>query len=199
MSYSIISKIDLLTKNEKITGKVQVVYEGTEVDNIQVLTLKLFNGGNKAIVKSDFDGPIRIEFKNGVKILSTESLSIKPDNLELTFVGYETYILIEPLLLNSKDSMTFKFIGDGKFELLSIAGRIKDINSIKYEPNKDSRRMFLAGNFVGGILVCFTLKKVMDMFHIYDPKLYWLLLVVSSVVYFAIAPFSAKLLFGKRK
>ena len=131
IAYRVRSAIDLLTSNERLEGKVKVLYEGVEVENIQVLELKVFNGGNSAIVKSDFEGPLKIRFPNTRKILSAQLVSATPVDLAISFATGRNELLIDPLLLNRKDAMQFKIILSGDYMPIEISGRIKDVVKIK--------------------------------------------------------------------
>src|ERR1700719_931904 len=155
LSYTILSNIELLTKNEKVTGKVQVLYEGHEVNNIQVLTLKLFNGGNTSIDKTDFNEDIKIEFPSPTKILSVELVSTRPKDLSVSCDDISPNgVIIFPLLLNGGDEITYKFIGDGELKDFTITGRIKDISSIKKVKEKTSLFPLTA---ISGLLLVSTI------------------------------------------
>jgi hypothetical protein len=153
LSYRVLYVVNLLSRDEELKGRVKILFDGNEVTNIQLLTLRLFNGGNTSIVKSDFEGPMKVEFNGNVRILSSELIQAVPENLEVAFDASAQNIMIYPLLLNGNDSMTFKLIIEGKFESLRILGRIRDIRAIKNLEIKNSFIQFYIAIALSALLI----------------------------------------------
>ena len=144
LSYEIISNTSLVSiddSDDVVTGRIEILFEGHSVENVNLAITRLVNSGNVPIVKDDYDSPIKFEFGVEAEIFSVKVIQSKPENLMPTmFVHYASPhiklkslkgpIEIEPLLLNSKDEFTFKVLGSniGK---ISAGGRIVGVKEIK--------------------------------------------------------------------
>ena len=130
LSYEITSNTQLLGVKDEIQGKVQVLYEGEEVKNVHLLTLKFSNTGNQSISSGDYERPLSIKINPEAKILTHEIVEEEPENLGVTVELEGSKLSFSPVLLNSKDSFSVKalisdFEGDPE-----IDGRIVGVKSI---------------------------------------------------------------------
>jgi hypothetical protein len=160
ISFRILYQIDLLSRNEQLENKVKILYEGVEVTNIQILTIKVVNSGNIPIVKSDFDTPLKLELNGKVRILGLERISANPPYLEVSYETNHNYLLVEPLLLNSRDWLIFKLIAEGRVTSIKASGRIKDIHTIKNWEDKKSAFDLYMTFCMGGFTVLLLLAAV---------------------------------------
>ena len=62
LSYEILSKTSLLTNKEKLEGKIKILYDDNEVQNVKFLEIKILNTGNIGIPSSDYERPLRFIF-----------------------------------------------------------------------------------------------------------------------------------------
>lgn len=130
LSFEITSNTQLLGVKDEIQGKVQVLYEGKEVKNVHLLTVKITNSGNQSISSSDYERPLSIEVSSESKILTHEVVDQEPTNLGVSIDVRENEIIVAPTLLNEKDSFSIKALVsdfDGK---ANIDGRINGVKSI---------------------------------------------------------------------
>ena len=109
LSYDIISNVSLLEVENDLQKKVKVLYEGSEVKNVHLLTLRFINNGNQPIDGNDYAGPIKISFNDNAVILTCEIIDEEPVNLGLKLCKTENVLLLPPLLLNSKDAFLSKY------------------------------------------------------------------------------------------
>lgn len=132
LSFEVIAETSLLTTKEKIEGKLKILFNDQEVENVKFIEIKIINSGNIGIPATDFERPIKIKFPETSKILSCEVVENYPDSLNTKTLLNETGISIEPLLINSKDYFILKtIVSNIEREDFTIEARIKDVNEIK--------------------------------------------------------------------
>jgi hypothetical protein len=110
-----------------------VLFDGDPLLDVSIVELKIWNGGNKTILKADYDGQFRFTFQQDAKILSvdlkeaTKNIAEKPEDIyEFT----SEHVLIKPLNLNPEETIVLKvlitprFNGEIKQNGKIIGGRI---------------------------------------------------------------------------
>jgi hypothetical protein len=145
-----------LTSAEEVSGKIKLYYEESQDSKIQIkdgllLIIKFINDGDIPIKSEDFDEPISISFRPDADILSAEIIRIKPESLKPELDISKHKIILKPLLLNQKDTITVKMVlmKFRKSSSININGRIVDIPEIKaVEQKKKYRGLFNIKRFV---------------------------------------------------
>lgn len=133
LSYKILSYTPLVIR-DVIGEKLQIVFEGKPVEDVYLSIIKIYNSGNTPIVSNDYERPINLYFGENSQILTNEVIEKNPDNLEVTTHIEGTKIMLDPLLLNKKDSITLKIIlsqPDISNNNINIDGRIVGVKEIK--------------------------------------------------------------------
>ena len=130
LSYEVISKNELLTVREELEGRLQVLYEGQPARDICLLVVKLFNSGNVPVSASDYERPISLSTGASSKVLSGAVTAVDPENLAATIEIAESRVILDPILLNSKDSVTLKLLVSDFGGNLSVDGRVLGVRSI---------------------------------------------------------------------
>jgi hypothetical protein len=131
IAYEVVSKNQLLTVREELEGRLQVLYEGQPARDICLLVLKLLNTGNVAIATADYERPVSFSTGQSSKILSAVVTELDPDNLIVVLKSEESKVLIDPVLLNSKDSITIKLLVSDFSGTISTDGRIIGVKAIE--------------------------------------------------------------------
>lgn len=151
ISYDILSKTSLLTSKEKVEGKIKILYNEEEVQNVNFLEIKILNTGNISIPSSDYERPLRFIFETEAKILSAEIIKSEPESLTTVLNITQNEMVVQPVLMNSKDSMTLKAIvsnaTDGE---IIVDGRIKDVKDIK---KQGESYMSIVFGMIGAVLI----------------------------------------------
>ena len=82
---------------------------------------------------SDYEKPILISVGDKSTIISAVITEVDPKDLAIDFVVSKNCVNIKPVLLNPKDSVTFKFILLDSKEVgeISVSSRIVGVKSIK--------------------------------------------------------------------
>ena len=152
ITYEILSKYNLLTSKEKLEGKIKVLYEGIEVNDVQFLLIRIENSGKVGIPKSDYERPISFIFEPETAIISGEVTFAKPASLitNLDIID-QNEIVLNPVLMNSKDVLEIKLILANTIdEKFSVDGRIKDVKDILKKKPSIFPYIFA---FIGAIMV----------------------------------------------
>lgn len=132
LSYEILSSSSLLTSKEKLEGKIKILYNEQEVQNVNFLEIKVLNTGNIGISASDYERPLRFIYSSEAKILTAEIIKSEPESLTTDLTIFQNEIVIQPILMNSKDYLVIKAIVSNSIDQEFIVdGRIKDVKDIK--------------------------------------------------------------------
>jgi hypothetical protein len=159
LSVKVLNETRLLTTSEVKEGKINVTYNGVEVNDIIIVNLLFMSLGRSPIVTSDFETPIEIRF--GCPILSAKITRVVPNNLNVDYRMEKSSIFISPLLLNANDRFAIKILLPQLKYDLSISARIKDVKNIILLSSSDrlNNIMYKIGiiiTFVSGFLSIFN-------------------------------------------
>jgi len=130
LSYEIISRTPLLSVEDEVKGKVQILFDGNPVQDIHLVVLKIINSGNVPIVSTDYERPVSLSFGENPRILTAEVSETDPDNLEISVDIQATKVMLDPVLLNGGDSITLKFLVS-QLDEINIDGRIIGVKDIR--------------------------------------------------------------------
>jgi len=130
LSYDIITfPTPLLSVDNEVKGKVQVLFDGNPVQDVYLVTLEFINSGNVPIVPADYVRRVSVSFGESARILTCEVVKTDPDNLEASVDIEATRVALEPVLLNSGDAITLKFLVSG-FDVIEFDGRIVGVKHV---------------------------------------------------------------------
>lgn len=161
LSYEILSKTSLLTNREKLEGKIKILYENQEVKNVKFLEIKILNTGNVGIPSSDYEKPLRFIFEEKAKILTSEIVKSEPKSLTTSLNIRQNEIILQPILMNSKDYIVIKVLVSNLInEEIIIDGRIKDVKDIKKQHESKTNLIFA---FIGAILFTVGMIQTIKM------------------------------------
>jgi hypothetical protein len=133
LSYDVSVFADVLTVGGGLKGKIQVLYQGTPVDNIRLMVVRIYNDGNVPIVQADWDEHLTVSFGKEATLLTVEILETKPKEVNPQYAIESGALGFEPFLLNPGDSFTMKFLvaRAERKPGLSVKGRIVGVSEIK--------------------------------------------------------------------
>jgi hypothetical protein len=136
LSYEIVSSSSLLSLDRQIKGKVKILYDGIEVEKVHLIVIRVYNSGNTPIKSGDYERPIKFSFGPSARILSFEVTETEPDNLDVGVTPDENSVSVDPLLLNSKDSILLTALVSEFDGLVNSDARIVGIKSIQEVDSK---------------------------------------------------------------
>lgn len=131
-SYEIISDMPLIVVGEeKEKGKLEIRYEGKEIEQAYIGTIRIFNSGNVPIDKGDFATPIAICSSKAGQILTAEIVDREPDDLQASIDIRDGEVVLSPTLINRGDALTLRIICTTPCTGMVVKGRIKGVKRIK--------------------------------------------------------------------
>jgi hypothetical protein len=137
ISYKVVTDTPLLSLKEEVKGRVQVLFDAKPVGNSRLVVLKIFNSGNVPILPTDYIEPIKLGFGVNTEILDSEVLETVPTDIKDKAKAPNTKddiggVMLEPLLLNSRDSITLKVLlaQTHLTKEVKVTGRIVGIKQI---------------------------------------------------------------------
>lgn len=96
----------IVDTRSSINKRSKSIRKGTE------LVLRIWNSGNETIEESDYRSPIKFIFGKGAKVLHAEILETTKESLRSrannAFKSSVNTVILEPVLLNSKDTIEFR-------------------------------------------------------------------------------------------
>lgn len=160
--YEIISNAPVLNNPEFVKNRVELLLDGSPVSDASLIILKLWNAGNISIQSRDFEeAPITFSFRdaNGqdVEIINADILDTEPSSVKsrafLTFIHGD--LKLKPLLLNSKDSITFRILLARSFKEMDVDIRIADVKGI--------RKVDTTQNQVNGLHIIYLITALLSI------------------------------------
>jgi ABC-type amino acid transport system permease subunit len=154
LSFEIISNTPILSKAKEIADKIQLLYDGKPVNNVNLIIIKITNSGNIPIIRTDYERPIAFYFDSKSKVLDAEVIKTVPDDLKIKLNTSNDKIILEPVLLNEADSLTLKIILSEYNGAIRPDARILGIKAIldKTNKGKNSLLLLLLGFVLGFVL-----------------------------------------------
>ena len=113
------------------TDQLSIFYKDAVVKSLRVASIKFKNYGFLPIRSDDFHEAIEIKLIGTLRILDCQIKALNPTNLKLRYSIDDQSILIEPTLLNSKDTFLVKIIYDGEDADIEPTCRIVGVNRMK--------------------------------------------------------------------
>jgi hypothetical protein len=135
LSYEIRSFDPLLSVRDDMEGKLKITFGDMPVSKVHLAIIKVINTGYVSIKKEDFDEPLRMNFGKDARILAADIIDTNPKDLPAEedigaiFSEDVDNVTLTPLLLNRKDSVTFKLIVSNAADVC-ITGRIMGVRAI---------------------------------------------------------------------
>ena len=130
LSYDLKSKTKLITIHDERIGNLQISFDGEPVKNAHIFIVVVFNSGNTPIVSDDYEKYLEIIFSEQTEILSADVIEKTPGDLDVAFEVARNLIRLKPTLLNSGDSVTFKFLTREDSSDPIVSGRIVGVGRI---------------------------------------------------------------------
>jgi hypothetical protein len=110
LSYRIVSKTKLLSVDEAIGGRVQILLDGEPAANLGLVLIDVENTGNEPIRSEDFVRPLVFLFPARAAVISAEITKAKPSNLGATVSFDSSSVTLAPTLMNPADSVSLKVL-----------------------------------------------------------------------------------------
>lgn len=112
----LISDAMVLSAAEEVKKRVKFLLDNKPVSDLSLVILKVWNSGNASILPTDFRRPLKIDFGGAevieAEVLETTSRGVK-EEAKTSLKRNSKNLTLEPLLLNSKESINLKVLLTG--------------------------------------------------------------------------------------
>jgi hypothetical protein len=156
----LVSSVALQPETTSTIPDLQISVDGVKLESPYLSTLELVNSGTKPIPSSDFESPIELLVYEGAQIVRARIASTRPTDVHGEITIDKQSVKLQPLLLNSKDSLTFAVITSGNAPTFASRARIAGISKIAFE---DVTRKKLDWNTAAVLLPVALISFVMYM------------------------------------
>jgi hypothetical protein len=131
IAYEVISDTSVLSIQEEVKGKIQVLYNGTPVEEAHLVVLRIRNFGTASGSPADYILPLTFDFGENAEILDTEILETVPNDLkkEIALDKSSHEVMMKPILLNSQDSIKLKVLVT-RIDQINVGARINGMPRI---------------------------------------------------------------------
>lgn len=130
IEYNMISSTPVLSISEGVEGKLKILFDEREVNQVQLIVIGVTNTGNVPITEDDYSHPIAISFGKG-KLLTVELMEKDPDDLDVLPVNQNDMVVINKVLLNQGDSFTLRALVAQFEDVVEVKGRIAGVQKIE--------------------------------------------------------------------
>lgn len=164
---------------------LKVVYGERNVENPNIIVLRISNAGIREIRVDDFDRPITVQFKDS-KLLALDVIGQSSPSMTISFkvdTSHPNRVLLNPLLLNTREWIELQFLTDGPIERPPVTARIVGQTGVPF----DIRAVpWHRGDIVSGATIFLTLLIIAGsvlMATISAPKQLPIILIGFLVLY----------------
>ncbi|SRR6266568_4803320 len=130
IAYEIVSNSPVISVGAELQGKAQVIYNGKAISDARLVVLKIWNAGSLPITLNDYDVPIKLSFGKDAEVLDFEILETNPNNLKVAVKQDGQKLVLEPVLLNSQDSIKIKILLTQFSNTFNVNARIVGVKQI---------------------------------------------------------------------
>jgi glycerol uptake facilitator-like aquaporin len=130
LSYEVITLTPILSVREEVKDRIQVLFNNKNISNVQLAILRVWNSGNIPITSSDYVEPISFGFGEKAEILDADILETIPNFIKVSIRQVSNNVVLEPILLNSKESIKFKVLLTQPSDDINLKTRIIGLKRI---------------------------------------------------------------------
>jgi hypothetical protein len=151
-----VSDVEVVSLHGDYVKDIEVRYRGVPVPSLHVVELRVRNSGNRALARDDFYEPLGFIFGSPV-VGRPVVVSASPAMLRVALKLDGDTVLVEPLLLNTADSFTFRALVSqhtARRRVPLIIGRIMNVRRLavgRPEDNWFARSAWLLPIILGAI------------------------------------------------
>lgn len=194
LGYQILWSNALVNLTAATRDRLEVRFDGQPVHDARLIMIKIHNHGHLPIKPADYAVPITVSVGTSAKILMAEVIDTHPEDLALTSSKDgeadslldrvdEHQVVLHPVLLNAKDSLTLQLLVSQMIGKVNVGGRIEGIHQIKETKETNFASMLfthLGALFMGGALLA------LNPVHLAHPTLAGLLPNIFAFIFGAI-------------
>jgi hypothetical protein len=154
LSYDVLSSTSLIMRDDALSKRLTILFDNDEIkEDVHLVLVKIQNTGNVPIELTDFSEKLSIDTSGTilvaeVKETTPSNLSVKIDEELLTLFGM---LNIDPLLLNSKDTIILKLLITSYKNDLTVSTRISGVEEVTKIKEKGS----ISSNWIAAFMLFF--------------------------------------------
>jgi hypothetical protein len=117
--------------SRRFAGELEVVLDGETVDDPVIVSVRMVNTGDRAILSTDFHEPLAVQLLGSQRIVSATVTSSRPSDLRPQLSVDESRVVISPTLINPGDLIELQVIASGPVRDVAMQGRVADVVPVK--------------------------------------------------------------------
>jgi hypothetical protein len=129
--YVVVYRQRILFVPSSLAGKLEVVLNGETVKDPVIVSVRMVNTGDRAILSSDFHEPLALQLHGSQRILSATVTSSRPSDFKPQLSIDESRVVISPTLINPGDLIELQVIASGPVRDVALQGRVADVVPVK--------------------------------------------------------------------
>jgi len=192
ITYQVISDIPVLSLKDEVKGRLQILFDNKPVRDVRLIILKVWNSGTVPILPAEYIDLVKINFGGNADILDVELLETVPSDIKEKVksslkIDVES-VALEPLLLNGKDSLTFRILlaQTPLTKVVKVNGRIVGINQILNLNKAASPGRYLGRGFLGFSYLIFISLVIYNLFSIYETRFFIKVVLILAILFSAL-------------
>lgn len=141
LSYEIMRNESLIRVSGSAKRRIRVRFDKHDVDNVELVVVRLINSGHTAILPNDYQIPISIRVNSDAHILAADVVETNPGDLDDRFRTTEgtsqlleqpeqSRLIVKPVLLNPGDSITLQLLVEDYSSVINIGGHITGVKKV---------------------------------------------------------------------
>jgi len=164
LSIKLVTHTSLQPKEQNSLPEFEIFFDGSRLKNPHFAIFEIKNDGSKPILAADFESPIEIRLDSETSFIRSQITDVNPKDIEAIILSESKRILLKPILLNSKDTITINAITSGEPPAFGYKARVAGIPNVSVEDNasKKPNKAKLALLLLGSVLSFSALAIVID-------------------------------------
>ncbi|HEY0737704.1 MAG TPA: hypothetical protein VGD69_22490 [Herpetosiphonaceae bacterium] len=136
LNVEVISQTPLLTVQDEAAGRLQIAFDGKPVEDVTLSVIKVTNSGNAPILDTDFQRPLTLSFGETAEVLSAEVVEMIPPNIGASVKVVSNTAELNPILLNSGNTVTMKILLTRYNNNVTADARIVGVSQLYFQAKK---------------------------------------------------------------
>lgn len=132
LTFEVVSRTPLVSKDQSFKENVIITVNDKQVDNVDLVVVRITNRGNQPITSKDYERPLCLVAGPKSKILTIEIHDRKPSDIEIGATISNDYdrVFFTPTLFNRKDFISIKML-ISNYDFIKLEGRVTGVKDFK--------------------------------------------------------------------
>ncbi len=199
-----LSSSSIVNDTSQLEGKVQVLFSGKRLNNLEAISVRIANSGNVPIKKNEFEKEIQLSFGKDARVIMARVPYTYPKKISVKTSFKGDMVTVTPLLLNPGDQFIIESFVTGSISTIELDTRIEGITQttpLAYSHHGFIKRkniLILIGGCLSYLVYMYTALLLSDTFRKTASQFKLTFLIRSEIVFiFLSALVSSVILFGQ--